>query len=287
LLETAVGQGDGLRGGGIRKVLTIAGSDSGGGAGIQADLKTFQELGTFGMSVITAVTAQNTVGVHGVYPLPVEAVEAQLDAVLGDIGADAVKTGMLFSPEIIHAAASRLEKAAAIKLVVDPVMISKHGSPLLREDAAEALRLRLLPLAEVVTPNIPEACALLGLKEREIGSLEAMKDASKEMLGFGCRHVFLKGGHLAGTEAAADVLLSASYPNDPVVLTASRIPTVHTHGTGCTIASALAALLARGLDMEEAARGAKAFTLAAIASGGPLGAGTGALWHAAWRSEDS
>ncbi|PLT45141.1 bifunctional hydroxymethylpyrimidine kinase/phosphomethylpyrimidine kinase [Paenibacillus sp. FSL W8-1187] len=269
----------------FKKTLTIAGSDSGGGAGIQADLKTFQELGTFGMSVLTAATAQNSVGVQGVYPLPAEAVARQLDSVLDDIGADAVKTGMLFSADIIGIVAGKLERCGAGPIVVDPVMISKHGSRLLEEKAAEALRTRLLPLAEVITPNLPEACALLGWDESELATEAAMEAAARELLRFGSRHVLLKGGHLPGSAEAVDLLLSADRPDRPERFAAARVPTPHTHGTGCTTASAIAALLALGHELPEAARRAKAFTLKAIQAAGPTGAGTGSLWHAAWRSE--
>ncbi|MCM3746878.1 bifunctional hydroxymethylpyrimidine kinase/phosphomethylpyrimidine kinase [Paenibacillus pasadenensis] len=269
----------------VKRVLTIAGSDSGGGAGIQADLKTFQELGVFGMSVLTAVTAQNTIGVQGVYPLSAEAVEQQLDSVLDDIGADSVKTGMLFSPELIETVGRGLKQRGVSNLVVDPVMISKHGSRLLEEQAVDALRRVMIPLADVITPNLPEASALLGWEEHELHTAAGMEAAARELLRFGCRHVLLKGGHLPGSSDAVDLLLSADAPDCPERFSAPRIPTRHTHGTGCTTASALAAFLGRGLEMKEAARQAKAFTLAAIRSSGPLGGGTGALWHAAWRNE--
>lgn len=176
------------------RLLSIAGSDSGGGAGIQADLKVFQELGTFGMSVVTAVTAQNSLGVQEVYPMSEQAVLAQLDAVLDDIGADAIKTGMLLTPGIIRTVAGKLEGSGCPKLVVDPVMISKHGSALLQRDAIHELRSRLLPLAYAVTPNIPEACGLLGWEEGEINTVDAMESAARQLLEFGCAGVLLKGG---------------------------------------------------------------------------------------------
>ena len=179
------------------KALTIAGSDSGGGAGIQADLKTFQELNAYGTSVITALTAQNTLGVHGVYPQSAACVGAQLDAVLADIGADAVKTGMLFSAEIITLAADKLEQYGVQQLVVDPVMIAKGGAPLLQPEAVQALKERLLPLASLVTPNIPEACHLLGVDR--LTEPEELREASRRLLELGAKAVLLKGGHLEGT----------------------------------------------------------------------------------------
>ncbi|OXM17117.1 bifunctional hydroxymethylpyrimidine kinase/phosphomethylpyrimidine kinase [Paenibacillus herberti] len=269
----------------VKRVLTIAGSDSGGGAGIQADLKTFQELGVFGMSVVTAITAQNSLGVQGVHPLSAEAVAQQLDSVLDDIGADAIKTGMLFSSDLIEAICVKLEYSRIRSLVVDPVMISKHGSRLLEAQAVESMRGQLFPLAEVITPNLPEACALLGWDESELATVDQMEAAARELLKLGSRHVLLKGGHLSGSSEAVDILLSADAPGSPERYIAPRMPTRHTHGTGCTTASALAALLARGLDMKEAVRQAKSFTLAAIRAAGPLGGGTGSLWHAAWRME--
>jgi len=267
------------------KVLSVAGSDSGGGAGIQADLKTFQELGVFGMAAVTAVTAQNSVGVHGVFPLDGAAVKAQLDAVLSDIGADAVKTGMLPSAEAASAVADAVETYGIGTLVVDPVMLSKHGHALADAAAAEVLRSRLLPLARVVTPNIPEACALLGWPESRINAESDMAEAAHALVALGASCVLLKGGHLPvrgedGPGRVTDVLADRS---GTTFLRGPRTATPHTHGTGCTLASALAALLALGFGVKEAAAAAKKFTAAAIAAGGPTGRGTGALWHAAAR----
>lgn len=269
------------------RVLTVAGSDSGGGAGIQADLKTFQELGVFGMSAITAVTAQNSRGIQAVYPLPAAAIEAQLESVLGDIGADAVKTGMLLGPAVVRAAAGAIRKHGIGHVVVDPVLSAKDGSELLRREAVEAMRRELFPLAEVITPNVPEACELLGLPALSIGGLGDMIAAARELLRLGPRYVLLKGGHLPGEAApgeAVDVLVGGGEACEPRLLRSPRYPTRHTHGTGCTTASALAAYLALGHTPESAAAEAKRFVAAAIAAAVPLGAGIGSLWHAAHRT---
>ncbi|WP_274655348.1 bifunctional hydroxymethylpyrimidine kinase/phosphomethylpyrimidine kinase [Paenibacillus humicola] len=268
--------------------MTVAGSDSGGGAGIQADLKTFQALGVFGMSAITAVTAQNSLGVQAVYALPREAVRAQLDAVLGDIGAHALKTGMLCSPDIVETVAEVIADYGIRHVVVDPVLHAKDGSALLRREALSSMRGTLLPLAEVVTPNIPEACELLGLPEDSIRTMGDMIRAARELLQFGSRWVLLKGGHLleeteSGTglsPQSTDILVGASDPAaEPILLQADRLITRHTHGTGCTTASAIAAGLALGLTPPEAARKAKRYVTAAIAASVPLGGGIGSLWH--------
>lgn len=265
----------------IPTAMTIAGSDSGGGAGIQADLKTFQELGVFGTSAITAITAQNTMGVQGVYPLPPEAIGRQIDSVLSDIGADAVKTGMLFSADIIALVAERLKRYGSVPVVVDPVMIAKGGAPLLQPEAVETLRRELLPLATVLTPNVPEACALLGIES--INGLEAMREAAKRLHALGPRNVFLKGGHLEGEEAI-DVL----YDGSQVTLYRSpRIRTKHTHGTGCTTASAIAAGLAKRLPLQEAVAEAKRFVTAAIGSALTIGHGIGPTNHAALRLQNA
>ncbi|TYP69835.1 bifunctional hydroxymethylpyrimidine kinase/phosphomethylpyrimidine kinase [Paenibacillus methanolicus] len=270
------------------RVLTIAGSDSGGGAGIQADLKTCQELGVFGMSAITAVTSQNSRGVHAVYPMPEEAILSQMDAVLGDIGAHAAKTGMLYSKDIVKAVASKLDDYGVRKLVVDPVLVAKDGSPLFRRDAVNALREDLLPRALVVTPNLPEACELLGVEEGTIRSVSDMMEAANMLLRFGSKYVLLKGGHLedeAFRGLAIDVLAGGdgTAGMQPLTLSGPRIATRHTHGTGCSTAAAIAAYLARGFEMEHAAREAKCFVAAAIARAVPLGGGIGSLWHAAHR----
>ncbi|ALS29307.1 phosphomethylpyrimidine kinase [Paenibacillus sp. 32O-W] len=264
--------------------LTIAGSDSGGGAGIQADLKTFQELGVFGMSVITALTAQNSLGVHAVHPAPVSIIEAQIEAVLSDMGTDAVKTGMLYDGAITEAVAWAIGRYGVPRVVVDPVLVAKGGSELFRREELDALRTKLLPAAEIVTPNLPEACALLGLPDGALRTRRDMEQAAIALLDFGSRYVLLKGGHLENEEEeAADIL--AGRDDGPVWLSAPRIPTGHTHGTGCTTAAALAAYMARGYPVAEAAAAAKAFVTAAIRASFPHGAGTGSLWHGAHRGE--
>lgn len=261
----------------VIKALTIAGSDSGGGAGIQADLKTFQELNVFGMSVITVLTAQNTLGVQGVYPVPVETIEAQMDSVLSDIGADAVKTGMLYSAEIISRVALKLKQYRLTNIVVDPVMFAKGGTPLLQKEAMEVLKSELLPLATVVTPNIPEACELTGMTH--IRSLDEMVMAARKLHELGAQYVFVKGGHLDDGEAV-DVLFDGT---DSLPLRSYRIETKHTHGTGCTIASAITAELAKGRSMSEATITAKEFITAAISESLNIGGGIGPTNHSAYR----
>jgi hydroxymethylpyrimidine/phosphomethylpyrimidine kinase len=253
------------------RVLAIAGSDSGGGAGIQADLKTMLALGVHGMTVVTAVTAQNSVGVQGYWELPPEAVRAQLGSVLGDIGADAVKTGMLASATIVAAVCDELAGLAA-PLVVDPVAVSKHGDALLSEGTLEAVRDRLLPLATVVTPNLFEAELLTGMR---ISDEDGMLTAARLIGGMGPRWVLIKGGHLPGSPV--DLLVSG---NSQIRYPADRINSVHTHGTGCTLASAIASWLARGEDMPGAVKGAKDYVTGAIAGGFPLGRGIGPVDHA-------
>jgi len=279
------------------RALTIAGSDSGGGAGIQADLKTFQELGVYGMSAITAVTAQNSLGVHAIHALPSAVVAEQIDAVLGDIGVHAIKTGMLLTPDIVEVVAGAIRDYQIRQLIVDPVLYAKDGSTLLKQEAAQALRDQLLPLTEVVTPNVPEACALLGVGEDAIATVDDMIEAARALLKLGPRYVFLKGGHLPSganqsrsrdEEEVTDVLVGRGSVQEPIllVLRAPRIATRHTHGTGCTTASALAAMLALGHSMPEAASAAKRFVTAAIRASVPLGRGTGSLWHAAQRQDE-
>jgi hydroxymethylpyrimidine/phosphomethylpyrimidine kinase len=257
------------------RVLTVAGSDSGGGAGIQADLKTFLAHGVHGMSAITAVTVQNSVGVQGFYELEPRAVHEQIESVVTDIGVDAVKTGMLASAATVEAVADACEGFALPNLVVDPVAASKHGDPLLHPDAVEALRTRLLPLATVVTPNVGEVRLLTGVEVRGRGDLEAAARAVHEL---GPRWVLAKGGHLPG-EQAVDLLWGGS---EGVELVAPRIDTPHTHGTGCTLASAIAANLAVGMDVVAAALAAKQYLTGAIAGAFPLGKGIGPTDHA-WR----
>jgi hydroxymethylpyrimidine/phosphomethylpyrimidine kinase len=251
----------------MKRVLTVAGSDSGGGAGIQADLKTITLLGGYGMSVITAVTAQNTVGVQGIREIPARFVEKQIGSVLSDIGADAIKTGMLVNREIIEVVSKKIKQYKVTRVVVDPVMVSKSGRSLLRKDAQDALVQELIPLAWVITPNLTEASALTGLK---VNSLEGMKEAARLIHKLGARHVVVKGGHLRGR--AIDLLYDGTNYSE---VKGPRIESKNTHGTGCTFASAIATLLARGETVDEAVRKAKTFVTMAIRSGLSLGKGTG------------
>ncbi|MBI3454876.1 MAG: bifunctional hydroxymethylpyrimidine kinase/phosphomethylpyrimidine kinase [Candidatus Rokubacteria bacterium] len=255
----------------VPRALTIAGSDSGGGAGIQADLKTFSAFRVHGASVLTAITAQNSIGVHGVQNLPPEFVARQLDAVLDDIGADAAKTGMLSTAPIIRAVADRLRAHRLSRLVVDPVMIAKSGDPLLEPDARQALVETILPLALVVTPNLHEAAALA---ELPVGTLEEMEDAARRIHALGPAWVLVKGGHLKGDPI--DLLFDGRAVTR---LTAERVPTPHTHGTGCTYSAAIAAGLARGAAVPEAVAEAKRYVTAAIRGGFALGRGVGVLCH--------
>jgi len=251
--------------------LTIAGSDSGGGAGIQADIKTFAALRCYGASVITAVTAQNTLRVAAVHEIPTDIIAAQIDAVLDDIGAHAVKTGMLSSASIIDTVAQRLRHHRVTNLVVDPVMVAKSGDRLLRSDAIDALRTRLLPLAAVVTPNIPEAEALTGLN---ITNAAQAKEAAKRIVAMGARAVVVKGGHLPGP--ATDRLYDGHAFHE---FTSARIDTKNTHGTGCTFASAIAAGLAHNLPLVDAFAQAKDYVTSALKAACPVGRGHGPLNH--------
>lgn len=251
----------------IPRALTIAGSDSGGGAGIQADLKTFSALGVYGLTAITAVTAQNTRDVTAIVELPPQAVAQQIDAVVTDIGVDAAKTGMLSSAPIIEAVAERIRHHRLTALVVDPVMISKSGAALLRPEAIDALRRQLLPLALVVTPNLHEASALAGW---EIRTVAQMEEGARLLGGLGPRYVVVKGGHLEG--AAVDVLFDGTRVER---LEAPRIHTPHTHGTGCVFSAAITAYLARGEEVTQAIRAAKRFITRAIENALPLGGGHG------------
>lgn len=248
-------------------VLTIAGSDSGGGAGIQADLKTFAALGVFGTSAITSVTAQNTIGVHGVHDLPPEFVGRQIDSVLEDIAIDAAKTGMLSNAAIIEVVAERVEAHAIRRLVVDPVMVAKSGTPLLQPDAVHALIELLLPIAFVLTPNVPEAEVLWG--QRIVGR-EEMCLAAQRIHDLGPRYVVLKGGHMGAR--AVDLVFDGSRFTE---LDAERIDTPHTHGTGCVFSAAIAAELAKGSAVPEAVATAKRVITAAIHHGFRLGKGFG------------
>ena len=260
----------------VRIALTIAGSDSGGGAGIQADLKTFQALGVFGTTAITAVTVQNTKGVESYEELSPETVGAQIRAVVTDIGVHAAKTGMLASAAIIEAVADALVETRVPNLVVDPVFVSKHGHPLLQEDAVEALRRLLLPLAMIVTPNLPEAAGLTGLR---VETEEDMRRSGEAILELGARAVLMKGGHLPGPNAT-DLLVTAE---GATPLSTRRVDTSHTHGTGCVLSAAIAARLALGDELDEAVRGGKEFVTGAIRGALEIGEGIGPV-DPSWRS---
>ncbi|MVA75651.1 bifunctional hydroxymethylpyrimidine kinase/phosphomethylpyrimidine kinase [Auraticoccus sp. F435] len=255
------------------RVLTVAGSDSGGGAGIQADLKTMLAHGVHGMSVLTAVTAQNSLGVQDWWPLSREAVTAQFRSVVDDIGVDAVKTGMLGTAELIETVAGLLDTLPeGVPVVVDPVCASKHGDPLLTEDALAALRDVLLPRATVVTPNLGEAALLSGL-----GTGTAPAALAAALVAAGPDWVLVKGGHSEGPPT--DVLLSAADGSQPVSFTAERADNTHTHGTGCTLASAIASRLALGHDMVAAVAAAKEYVTGGVRTGFPLGEGIGPVDH--------
>jgi hydroxymethylpyrimidine/phosphomethylpyrimidine kinase len=259
----------------MRTALTIAGSDSGGGAGIQADLKTFAACGVYGTSAVTAVTAQNTLGVTAWEPVSTELVIAQIEAVGSDLPPAAVKTGMLATAAIVEAVAATIAELDLPNLVVDPVMIAKGGDRLLREDAVAAVRAHLMKLAEVFTPNIPEAEVLTGSR---IGTIDDMRAAARRIRSLGPRVVVVKGGHL-GTHDAVDVVCT---PDSEFDLRGPWIATDHTHGTGCTFAAAIAAYLALGQPVEEALRSARAYLEGAIRHAPGLGAGHGPLNHF-WR----
>ncbi len=255
----------------IPKALTIAGSDSGGGAGIQADLKTFSAFRVFGMSVITAVTAQNSLGVQGVENLPPAFVARQLRSVLEDFGADAAKCGMLSTAPIIEAVATELASHRIEKLVVDPVMVAKSGDQLLQPEARAALADRILPLALLVTPNLPEAEVLAGMR---VAEPEDMEEAARRIHLMGPRYVLVKGGHLKGD--ATDLLWNG---RDFTRFSTPRIDSPNTHGTGCTFSAAIAAGLARGQALGDAIRSAKAYVTRAIREGFQAGRGVGQLRH--------
>jgi hydroxymethylpyrimidine/phosphomethylpyrimidine kinase len=254
-------------------VLAIAGSDSAGGAGIQADLKTMLALGVHGMSVVCAVTAQNSVGVQGYWEMPTEAVQAQLDSVLGDIGVHAVKTGMLASAPIVATVCGALSSTAA-PIVVDPVAVSKHGDSLLSAGTLDAVKELLLPLATVVTPNLLEAELITGMT---ITDEAGMRRAAEAICSLGPRWVLVKGGHLPGNpvDLLFDGTRATRFPGH-------RVPSRHTHGTGCTLASAIASYLALGAQMPDAVESAKDYVTGAISGGFPLGAGIGPVDHG-WR----
>ena len=249
--------------------VTLAGSDSSGGAGIQADLKTFSALGVYGASVITALTAQNTRGVTGIHDVPPDFVMAQIDAVYSDLAVNATKIGMLSQPAAIEMVAAGLEKYKAQNIVLDPVMVAASGDRLLRPEAIDVLRKVLIPRAALITPNLPEAAALLDAPEAR--TEPEMKDQAQRLLDLGARAVLIKGGHGEGAESV-DYLVA---PTSVARLAANRIATANTHGTGCTLSSAIAAGLARGLTLGDAVREAKAYVTAGIAASDKLTVGRG------------
>ncbi|MFA6617784.1 MAG: bifunctional hydroxymethylpyrimidine kinase/phosphomethylpyrimidine kinase [Candidatus Neomarinimicrobiota bacterium] len=258
-----------------KRVLTIAGSDSGGGAGIQADLKTFSALGCFGMSVITALTAQNTTAVTGIYPVPADFVAKQIDAVMSDIGVDALKIGMLNTPDIIINIANKLKEYKVKNIVLDPVMIAKSGDKLLRDESIKALKEELIPLARLITPNIPEAevLACASIKNRE-----DLEKVAKKLLELGPEAVLVKGGHFENAESPDCLVLQSG---EVLWLEAKRINSPNTHGTGCTTSSAIAAYLAQGLELGDAVRSAKKYIQSAIIAGAEykIGHGHGPVHH--------
>jgi hydroxymethylpyrimidine/phosphomethylpyrimidine kinase len=255
----------------IRKALTIAGSDSGAGAGIQADLKTFAALGVYGTSAITAITAQNTVGVTQILALNPNLVGAQIDAVIGDIGADAVKTGMLANARIIDMVAKKIGEHRLRNVVVDPVMVATSGDLLIQKNAVAVLRTRLIPLATVVTPNLPEAEELTGMKLRTSAEID---EAAKRIVKMGAKTVIIKGGHRKGP--AVDLFYDGK---KFTALNAPRIRTKNTHGTGCTFSAAIAAYLAKGEKIESAVASAKRYITQAIKTGFVVGAGHSPVHH--------
>ena len=257
------------------RVLSIAGSDSGGGAGIQADLKTFAALGCFGMTAITALTAQNTCGGRAIHAVPPDMLRAQIDAVLEDIGADAVKVGMLHSPEIVRTVAQAIDRHQLSRVVFDPVMVATSGAKLIDDPAIAVLVAELFPRAALITPNLDEAALLVG---RPLTSVHDMAQAAAELLARGARAVLLKGGHLAG-DVVTDLLMQAS--GDPLWMEASRIDTGNTHGTGCTLSSAIAAHLALGATLTQAVQQAREFVRHALQAGASVktGQGEGPLNH--------
>ncbi|MBW3663488.1 MAG: bifunctional hydroxymethylpyrimidine kinase/phosphomethylpyrimidine kinase [Actinobacteria bacterium] len=262
------------------RALTIAGSDSGGGAGIQADLKTFEALGVYGMSVLTALTAQNTVGVQGVHEVPPDFVRRQLDSVVTDIGVDAVKVGMLASAPIVETVAAGLDAHDLTMVVLDPVAASKHGDALLRQDAVTALRDALVPRALVITPNVGEVALLTDVK---VETVDDMPRAAEALLALGPRWVVVKGGHLRDNEDAVDLLTDGDSWHE---IRSERLDTRDTHGTGCTFSSAIAAELAKGADVVAAVTAAKRYLTGALRRGVRIGRGIGPVDHAWQRRED-
>ncbi len=258
------------------KTLTIAGSDSGGGAGIQADIKTFSALGCYGMSAITALTAQNTKGVTGIHPVPSPFIEKQIDAIFTDMGCDAVKIGMLYSAGLVKSVAGRLKKYRAKNIVLDPVMVAESGDRLLKESAIQAIKEYLIPLADIITPNIPEAEVLTGMI---IENPDDMRKAAKNIAGFGAKSILIKGGHFTGNDSTDILFIPAQ--SRFVDFKGLRIKTKNTHGTGCTLSSAIAAFMAKGDDIEIAVNNAKAYISNAIKAGAEykLGSGSGPVHH--------
>ncbi|MBU1170162.1 MAG: bifunctional hydroxymethylpyrimidine kinase/phosphomethylpyrimidine kinase [Proteobacteria bacterium] len=258
------------------KVLTIAGSDSGGGAGIQADVKTISSLGCYAMTAITAITAQNTTGVAGIFPMSIDCVEQQIHAVLSDIGADAVKIGMLWSSGLARSVAGMLERHGVTKVVYDPVMVSQSGDLLLKEEDSRLMVALLAPHVQLITPNLSEASCLLGW---DILDQVAMEKAAKSLVSFGCSNVLLKGGHLEGSQAI-DVLYMAG-DDDTFIFHEKRIRTMNNHGTGCTLSSAIASFLAKGHGIKAAVGLGKDYITRVLASGADyhIGKGHGPVHH--------
>lgn len=264
-----------------KQVLTIAGSDSGGGAGIQADLKTFQERRVFGTSVITAVTAQNTLGVHGVHPIPHDMVQQQIEAIFSDFEIAAMKTGMLVDGSYMKLIAEELKKHPKIPLVIDPVMIAKGGAALMENDAVDVMKASLLPLVDVLTPNIPETEALTSLT---IKTHEDMIKAAYALQNMGSRNIVVKGGHFEDETEAADLLLTEK--GEEIWLTSPRIDTKDTHGTGCTFSACITAELAKGHSVKESVQVAKEYIQAAISYPLTIGQGHGPTNHWAYREAE-
>ena len=258
------------------RILTIAGSDSGGGAGIQADLKAISATGGYGLRVLTALTAQNTVGVSSIHPVPVPFVQQQLDAVLSDIGTDAVKIGMLFSVELIEAIAEKLDEYKVKNIVVDPVMVATSGDKLLQDDAIAALKSHLIPMADIITPNLPEAAVLLN---KPLPEPEMLQEAAPELCQLGCQSVLIKGGHFAGKQS--DDCLYLADTASMIALPGKRIATNNTHGTGCTLSSAIASYVGQGNGIVESVKMAKEYIAGAIEAGADyiLGKGHGPVHH--------
>ena len=257
------------------RVLSIAGSDSGGGAGIQADLKTIAALGCYGMTAVTALTAQNTTGVRAIHGVPAQMLADQIDAVVGDIGVDAVKVGMLHAPEIVRTVAAAIDRHRLQRVVLDPVMIATSGAVLIGEDAVSVLVRELFPKAVVITPNLDEAALLVG---RPLGNEADMEAAARQLLEMGARAVLVKGGHLTG-DIVSDLLLERD--GDPCWMRGVRIHSPNTHGTGCTLSSAIAAHLALGADLPEAMQRAREYVRGALQAGANVrtGGGSGPLNH--------